>query len=127
MEYPKKFPFSVPASGAKWNGVTGRATGLKDEIRALNSYLDTIQSKVFAVKHRLIESGMQITAEAIKNILQGREGKEEKGHMLMEIFQQHNNQILALVGIEYAKRTMTKFKTVFNHILKELKSRICYS
>jgi hypothetical protein len=84
----------------------------------INSYLDTIKFKVFEAKHRFIECGKPVTSEAIKRFIQGR---EEKGHTLLEIFQHHNNQVQALIGIEYAEGTMTKFKTVLNHTREFLK------
>ncbi|HEY4936649.1 MAG TPA: phage integrase SAM-like domain-containing protein, partial [Puia sp.] len=115
---PKEISIQRSCLNSIWNAETGRGTGLKEEIRAFNSYLDTIQSKVFEAKHRLIESGKPVTSEAIKRFIQGR---EEKGHTLLEIFQHHNNQVQALIGIEYAEGTMTKFKTVLNHTREFLK------
>jgi integrase len=115
---PKEISVQRSCLSSIWNAETGRAKGLKDEIRALNSYLDTIQSKVFEAKHRLIESGKPVTSEAIKHYIQGT---EEKGHTILEIFQHHNNQVKALIGIEYAEGTMTKFKTVLNHTREFLK------
>jgi hypothetical protein len=70
---PKEISIQRSCLYSRWNAETGRATGLKEEIRALNSYLDTIQSKVFEAKHRLIESGKPVTFEAIKRYIQGRE------------------------------------------------------
>jgi site-specific recombinase XerD len=115
---PKEISIQRYCLTSRWNVETGRATGLKEDVRALNSYLDTLQSKVFEARHRLIESGKPVTSEAIKCFMQG---KEERGHTLLEIFQHHNNQIQALVGIEYSEGTMTKFKTVLNHTREYLK------
>jgi site-specific recombinase XerD len=115
---PKEISIQRYCLSSRWNAQTGRAIGLKEEIRALNSYLDTIQSKVFEARHRLIENGKPVTSEAIKCFMQG---KEEKGHSLLEIFQHHNSQVQALVGIEYSEGTMTKFKTVLNHTREFLK------
>jgi integrase len=115
---PKEISIHRSCLNSIWNLETGRAKGLKEEIRALNSYLDTIQSKVFEAKHRLIESGKPVTSEAVKNYIQGT---EEKGHTILEIFQHHNNQVQDLIGIEYAVGTMTKFKTVLNHTREFLK------
>jgi len=53
---PKEISIQRVCLNSKWNAGTGRAIGLKDEIRALNSFLNTIQSKVFEAKHKLIES-----------------------------------------------------------------------
>ncbi len=60
-------------------------------------------------------SGKPVTAEAVRNIVQGREASGERPHLLMEIFQYHNDQVKALIGKEYSKGTLTKFSTVLNH------------
>jgi site-specific recombinase XerD len=83
--------------------------------RALNAYLDTLQAKVHEARHQLLMSGKPVTAEAIRNLLQGRETSGERPHLLLEIFQYHNDQVKALLGKEYSKGTLTKFNTVLNH------------
>lgn len=70
----------------RWNQKTGRAivgkvTGRRaaiapshqdDEISALNAYLDTITAKVHEARHQLIMSGKPVTAESVRDFLQGR-------------------------------------------------------
>jgi hypothetical protein len=80
------------------NDEEGMAICTDDQARALNAYLDTLQAKVFEAKHRLIESGKLVTAEAIKNMVQGKDDKGYRPHLLLEIFQYHNDQVKALVG-----------------------------
>jgi len=108
-----------------WNQATGRVIVKRnhpeDKGRALNAYLDTLQAKVFEAKHDLIESRKPVTAEAIRNLLQGRSDKGERPHFLLEIFQYHNNQVKSLLGIEYSKGTLTKFITVLKHTRAFLK------
>lgn len=87
----------------------------------MNAYLDTLQAKVFEAKHDLIESRKPVTAEAIRNLLQGRTDNGERPHFLLEIFQYHNSQVKSLLGIEYSKGTLTKFTTVLNHTRAFLK------
>lgn len=115
---------------AKWDAKAGRAvlpkaiTGRKsasptppasDGALALNAYLDTLQAKVHEARHQLIMSGKPVTAEAVRNFIQGREASGERPHLLLEIFQYHNNQVNALVGKEFSKGTLTKFNTVLKH------------
>ena len=118
---------------ARWNPKIGRATVSKftagrrsasnqtrpptpdDEAQALNAYLDTLQAKVHEARHQLLMGGKSITAEAVGNIVQGRESSGERPHLLLEIFQYHNDQVKTLIGKEYAKGTLTKFSTVLRH------------
>ena len=49
-----------------------------------------------------------------RNFVQGREASGERPHLLLEIFQYHNGQVKALVGKEFSKGTLAKFKPVLN-------------
>lgn len=115
---------------AKWNAKAGRAilpkaiAGRKsaspapppsDEAHLLNAYLDTLQAKVHEARHQLLISGKPVTAEAVRNFVQGREANGERPHLLLEIFQYHNDQVKTLVGKEFSKGTLTKFNTVLKH------------
>jgi site-specific recombinase XerD len=99
----------------QWNQHAERATGSKDTVKNLNAYLQTIREKVYEIKRRLIENNKTITAETIRCILSGREDVNDRPHMLLEIFQHHNDQITALVGKGYAPGTLERYNTSFKH------------
>ena len=123
----------------RWNPAAGRAilpkaiTGRKaassngliplpdSDAHTLNAYLDTLQAKVHEARHRLLMSGELVSAESVRNFVQGRQASGERQHLLLEIFQYHNDQAKALVGKEFSKGTLTKFKTVLNHTRTFLK------
>lgn len=48
---PQEISIQRSCLSSKWNSETGRAAGLKEKIRTLNSYLDKLQSKVFEARH----------------------------------------------------------------------------
>jgi hypothetical protein len=89
----------------KWNTSAGRASGTKEDVKALNNYLDTLQGKVYEAHRRLLETEAIVTAEAVKNKFTG---KAEKPRMLVPIFQDHNNKIKALLGEEFLKGTLCR-------------------
>lgn len=97
----------------KWNPSAGRASGTKEDVKALNSYLDTLQGKVYEAHRRLLETEATVTAEAVKNKFTG---KAEKPRMLVPIFQDHNNRIKALLGEEFSKGTLCRYTTALKHI-----------
>jgi hypothetical protein len=41
----------------KWKQSSGRKNGIKEDVRSLNAYLDTLQTKVYDAHRRLIDSG----------------------------------------------------------------------
>ncbi len=97
---------------AKWNKVIGRAMGTKEDSKILNAYLETLQRKVYEVYQALIDAKESLTAEKIKNRLVG---VVEKPRMILEIFEQHNEQLKALVGNGYAPFTYKRYKTALEH------------
>ena len=101
----------------KWNSNAGRAKGTKEEIKTLNAYLDSLQTKVFNVQHQLDTEGKILSAEIIKARMFGA---EEKKRTLISVIEQHNQLIEQLVGKGYTKSTWTKYNTTKRHIINFL-------
>jgi site-specific recombinase XerD len=101
-----------------WNSKTGRATEINEEANELNRYLDTISNKVHQIKRNLIDDGKRVILDNIKNILTG---KGEKKHFILEAFQEHNRQMKALIGREFAPATLTRYKTACAHLCSYIK------
>ena len=89
-----------------------------EESRTLNAYLDILKSRIYKIQKDLIHSGKGVAGETIKNILLGI---DDRKRMLIPIFQEHNNRMEALLGKEYAKGTLTRYKTCMSHIKELLK------
>lgn len=102
------------ADPIKWNTAGGRLSGKTEEAKELNAYLDAVQQSVFNAKRKLLERDGDITAEAIKNILTGKDPQKKK-YLLLEIFRHHNEQMRALVGREYAPGTLERYETSLKH------------
>lgn len=96
----------------KWNSQVGRMIGIKESTRCLNSFLDSLQQKVFTAYQSLLHSDEVITPEKLKNKVLGI---TERGRMIIEVFQQHNDQMNALVGQEYAILTSRRYATTLQH------------
>lgn len=96
----------------RWNASAGRATGLKEDAKALNSYLDVMCGKVYQAKKILMDADKLLTAENLKNVLTGQ-GEEKQ--MILAAFKHHNEQMKALVGQEFAPSTLMRYKTAHDH------------
>jgi site-specific recombinase XerD len=92
----------------RWNSRAGKASGTKEDVKVLNAYLDSLQRKVYEVQRFLLDGGDTISAEKIKGILTGI---AERPRMILEVFQQHNEQMAALVGNGFAHQTLKRYKT----------------
>lgn len=98
---------------SKWNHKAEKLSGTKEEVKDFNSYLDALRNKIYAIHQQLLRRDIRITSEAIKNSYLG---VDEKQIMLLEIFQNHNEQMEMLIGKEYALSTVKKYKTAYKHV-----------
>ena len=49
----------------KWNASSGRKVGQKEDVRALNAFLDSLQTKVYEAQRNLVDAGKPVTANSI--------------------------------------------------------------
>ncbi len=115
-----RLEFSVKryVSPEKWSTAQNRMKGNSEESRTINTFLDIMKSRVYEIQKNLIHEGKEVKAESIKKILLGI---DERKRMLIPIFKEHNNRMEALVGKEYAKGTLTRYKTCLSHTEEFLK------
>lgn len=78
----------------------------KEDAKALNAYLDTLQAKAYEAKRHLIEANEMVTALAIKKILLGN---SQRNRMLIKIFEEYNQDVKKLIGIDSSEATWTKY------------------
>ncbi|HLN22275.1 MAG TPA: site-specific integrase [Bacteroidales bacterium] len=96
-----------------WNNSAGVPRGTKNEIKNLQEFLNLQRSKVYQAQKDLIDNGKVVTAIAIRNIVQG---KTEKQHTLLEVFDYHNKLMEEKVPAEYAPTTLVRFTTTRKHV-----------
>jgi len=87
-------------------------TGTKESVKSLNAHLDLLQHKVYDSYKMLLQEDGVITAERIKNRLTG---VSDQSRMILQIFQNHNDQMKALVGAQFARLTYTRYTTALEH------------
>jgi integrase len=96
----------------RWNAQAGRATGNKQEVRGFNAYLDDLQAKVYEAHRALTEADKPVTAESIRDMFLG---KAEPAKTIISVFKDHNQKVEALLGMEYTKGTLCRYKTALKH------------
>ncbi|WP_316821946.1 site-specific integrase [Pedobacter gandavensis] len=97
----------------QWNAKAGHLIGTKDDIRALNAYLDKMKAEVYVAHSLLCAEDAEIRAESIKCRFLG---KEEKTHTLCEAIKTHNKNMKKLVGKDYAIGTLKRFEILERHV-----------
>ena len=103
----------------KWNANGQKLGGSGEEVRALNIYLKTLEHQIYEAYRNMIEKKLPLTAAGLKNILLKKD-EPEKGKMLVPIFEEHNRQVKALIGREYAQGTLDRYQTSLKHTIEFL-------
>lgn len=103
----------------KWSARMGKMKGTNFEANELNQYLDTVRSKINRIHRQLVEDNKTFTSSDVKNLYLG---KGEKLKMLLELFDEHNQQMKKLIEIEFALGTYKRYHTTRNHVAEFIKS-----
>jgi len=96
----------------KWDNKAGRAVGTKADARTLNAHLDSTQYKIYELHRQLSGADETVTAETIRNKFTG---KIENAKTLVAVFEDHNDKMENLVGREFEKSTLQRYKTCLMH------------
>ncbi|WP_207424183.1 site-specific integrase [Desertivirga brevis] len=105
---------------SRWNSAAGRANGTKEEIRSLNSWLSSIEIRIYEIIRELNEAEEFVSAEVVRSKFLG---KDSSAKMLLEVFCEHNRKIEALVGGEYASGTLQRYETTLKHTRDFIKEK----
>jgi len=97
----------------KWNSRAGRGIGTKEEIRSLNNYLDSLQTKIRNSHQVLIDSNHVITTESLQNQFLG---KTENSRYLLQLFREHNDKVKALISNGFEANTLKGYNTLIKHL-----------
>jgi site-specific recombinase XerD len=105
----------------KWSARTGKMKGTNLEANELNQYLDTVRSRINRIHRQLIEDNKPFTSLDVKNLYLG---KGEKLKMLLELFDEHNQQMEKLIDIEFALGTYKRYHTSRTHVAEFIKTEL---
>lgn len=97
----------------KWNTAQSMVQGFSPEVRQLNVYLAKMRTDLYKHAEKLKESDLPLTAESLWDAYLG---KNQKYRMLLEIFQEHNDQVDSLVGQDFAEGTAERYRTAKSHL-----------
>lgn len=102
-----------------WLPEAGRVRGNSEAAKSINSFLDTLRAKAFDHQKQILLIGKQLTMDEFKARWQGV--SIERPRMLMEIFEQHNEQMKALVNHEFSPLTLERYTTSKKHTQEFMK------
>jgi integrase len=98
----------------RWSQRTERATGSREDAKVLNFFLDALYMKIQQFKSELMLTGHPITTQKIMDFVMGKNVSKSK---VVQEFQKHNDELLALVEKgEYAIGTHVRFEIAKKHV-----------
>jgi len=106
----------------RWDSKSERAIGVKEDARILNLFLDTMVMKINQFKMDLMYTEKTITSQRIVDFLLGR--VVSKALLLLE-FQNHNDEMLALVPADYALATYKRYHYTREHVKNYIAHKYC--
>lgn len=96
-----------------WNSAAGKVKGTRREALEINKHLDEIRHRVYTIHSKLIGKRKVFTALTIREKFLGKK-KEER--TLIALYQEHNQEILELVGKEYSKGRYYQHNRTLRHL-----------
>jgi len=103
----------------RWDSRAGKLRGTSSEVSNFNRFLDNVRNRLYDIYDSLLKEREDISASIIKNIYIGKEGKE---YMVLEIFQEHNDEIESLLGKGFTKGTLQRYKAAYKHVSAYIQS-----
>ena len=96
-----------------WNKDKGCIKGSSAEAKRFNTSLDLVKTKLYQHKSEIKEDGKELTALALKNAYLGL---EEYPKTILSVFQEHNDWLKSLIGIDFAKGTWKRYEACYRHV-----------
>ncbi|PLW99925.1 MAG: recombinase [Marinilabiliales bacterium] len=103
-----------------WSNEKGGVIGNNKEAKVLNTYIDQVKADFLDFYRQFSYEGKDITAQTLKNAWLG---VEEDHKMILQIFQEHNDQVKLLIGKDFAQATHQRYETSLKHVKAFIKKK----
>jgi integrase len=104
-----------------WSAESGRVSGTNAKAKSVNPFLDSLLSRAYGYQRQILNEGKELTLTEFKSRWNGI--PTEKAKMLMEVFEEHNQQMKALIGYEFSPLTFERYTTSKKHTHDFMKSK----
>jgi site-specific recombinase XerD len=108
-----RFSTKIEIPPTSWNVKTGKVSGKNQQTNGINHTLNQISRKISRHYEAILEKQGYVTAELVKNALNGI---GEKPDSLLKLFAEHNEEFKAQVGINRVKNTWYIYTLSYRHL-----------
>ncbi|MBW4969043.1 site-specific integrase [Croceibacter atlanticus] len=103
-----------------WNSRTQIVMGNSAEAQEINRYLSVITNEIYSIQQNFEREDVSYSASDMRDVLFG---KDKTKKMLLEIFQEHNDEVDSLVGKDFAAGTAERYRTCKKHVAAYVKKK----
>lgn len=108
-----QFSTKINLSPSDWDTKKGRAKKERKELTQINKTLDRLEEQVKKHYSQIVEIEGYVTAERVKNALNGIGAKAAN---LLQLFQEHNEEFEKRVGVNRVYSTYYIYLSVYRHL-----------
>lgn len=114
-----QFSTKINLSPSDWDSKKGRAKKERKELAQINKTLDRLEEEVKGHYSQIVEIEGYVTAERVKNALNGIGAKATN---LLQLFQEHNEEFEKRVGVNRVYSTYYLYLLVYKHLSNFIQS-----
>lgn len=114
-----QFSTKINLSPSDWDTKKGRAKKERKELAQINKTLDRLEEQVKVHYSQIVEVEGYVTAERVKNALNGIGTKATN---LLQLFQEHNEEFEKRVGVNRVYSTYYLYLLVYKHLSNFIRS-----
>lgn len=115
-----EFGTKQSVNSEQWDAASGRVKGKSAKALKVNFHLTNIQNELEDIEKQSIRDHLNLSAKMIKNELID---VSQQSATLIQLYDKHNTEMEALVGKDYAPKTLARHKTSLKHLKAFLHER----
>lgn len=115
-----QFSAKIDADPDCWDAKAGCATGRSRQSLEVNKVIDRLADKVKGYYEEIVDEQGYVTAELVKNALNGI-GRKATG--LLELFQEHNEEFKLRVGVNRVYATYEHYQYSYRYLSEFIKQK----
>jgi len=104
----------------EWNSKTQLALGNSAEAQEINRHLSVLKNKIYSIQQNFERDNHLYSAMDLRDVLLG---KDKTKKMVLEIFQEHNEEVESLIGKDFSSGTAERYKTCKKHVTDFIKKK----
>ncbi|CAG2532039.1 MULTISPECIES: site-specific integrase [Maribacter] len=103
-----------------WNSRTQLVMGNSADAQEINRHLSDIKNRIYSIQRNFEQDKASYSASDMRDVLLG---KDKIKKMLLEIFQEHNDEVESLIGKGFSPGTAERYRTCKKHVTEYIRKK----